>query len=86
MAIRKEDLFKLVESLNNEDKKVAFDFMEFLIERSNKQKPESWKRIDELDSDREPLTKEESQQLEDEEGYVLGEDAKREYGLRVDLP
>lgn len=86
MAIRKEDLHRMVESLNNEDKKAAFDFMEFLIERSRNQKPKYWKNIDESESDNEPLTKEEMKQLESEEGYIIGEDAKREYGLQVDLP
>lgn len=47
MAIRKEDLYQMVEALNEEDKKAAFDFMEFLIEISRKQKPESWQKIDE---------------------------------------
>ncbi|MEB1809722.1 MAG: hypothetical protein LPK26_20930 [Bacillaceae bacterium] len=47
MDIRKEDLYKMVESLSDEDKKAAFDFMEFLIERSKNKKPESWQRIDE---------------------------------------
>ena len=86
MAIRKEDLYKMVESLNDEDKKAAFDFMEFLIERAKNQKPKSWKKIDELESDNEPLTKEEVKQLESEEGYITREDAKREFGLQVDLP
>lgn len=86
MVIRKEDLYRMVESLNNEDKKVAFDFMEFLIERSRNQKPKSWKNIDELESDNEPLTKGEIKQKESEEGYISGEDAKREFGLQVDLP
>ena len=38
MAIRKDDLYKLVDNLNSEDKKAAFDFMQFLVERSQKGK------------------------------------------------
>ncbi len=86
VAVRKEDLYRMVESLSNEDKKAAFDFIEFLVERSKNKKPQSWQDIDELDSDGEPLTDEEREQLESEEGYVSGEDAKREFGLQVDLP
>ena len=71
MAIRKEDLYKMVESLNNEDMKTAFDFMQFLIERSKNKKPKSWQEID---------------QLESEEGNISGEGVKREFGLQVDLP
>ncbi|MBU9714099.1 hypothetical protein [Evansella tamaricis] len=86
MAIRKEDLYKMVESLNEEVKKAAFDFMEFLIERSKNKKPESWQKIDELESDNDPLTEEEREQLESKDGYISGEDEKREFGLQVDLP
>jgi len=86
MAIRKEDLYKMVESLSAEDKKAAFDFMEFLIERSKNKKPESWQKIDELEGDNDPLTEEERKQLESKDGYISGEDAKREFGLQVDLP
>ena len=86
MAIRKEDLFKMVDSLNNEDKKAAFDFIQFLIERSKNNKPKIWEEIDQSESENEPLTEDELQQLESDEGYISGEDAKREFGLQVDLP
>lgn len=85
MAIHKEDLYRMLDSLSNEDKKATLDFIEFLIERSKKQKPKPWQKIDELESDNESLTKEEVKQLESEEGYITGEDAKREFGLQVDL-
>ncbi|MGD6968351.1 hypothetical protein ACQCVP_18125 [Rossellomorea vietnamensis] len=86
MAVRKEDLFRMVDSLSKEDKKAALDFIEFLVERSKNKKPQSWQDIDELDSDDETLTDEERKQLNSEEGYVSGEDAKREFGLQIDLP
>lgn len=86
MAIHKEDLFKMIESLSNEDKKTAFDFIKFLIERSKNKKPESWQMIDELEADSEALAKEEREQYEREAGYISGEDAKYEFGLQVDLP
>lgn len=63
--------------------------MEFFYikkERSKKEKPKSWKDIDELESDDEPLTEEEIEQLNSEEGFISGEDAKREFGLQIDLP
>ena len=86
MAIRKDDLYKLVDNLNSEDKKAAFDFMQFLVERSKRGKPQSWHDIDQLESDDEPLTEEELEQLNSDEGFISGEDAKREFGLQVDLP
>lgn len=76
----------MVESLSDEDKKAAFDFMEFLIERSKNKKPESWQKIVELESDSDPLTEEELKQLKSKDGYISREDAKREFGLQVDLP
>lgn len=48
---KKKDLYKMVKSLSNEDKKIAFDFIVFLIERSTNKKPESWQKIDELEAD-----------------------------------
>jgi|GEM_PF-2307855 len=44
-----------------------------------------WERIDEIDAE-EVLTEEERQQLQSDEGYITGGEAKREFGLRVDLP
>ncbi|HHY74357.1 MAG TPA: hypothetical protein GX497_14260 [Bacillus bacterium] len=85
MAIRKEELNKMFDSLRNEDKKAAYDFMQFLIERSKK-KPTPWKKIDELEPDCEPLTEDELEQMNSKEGYISGEDAKREFGLQIDLP
>jgi len=42
--------------------------------------------IDDLKSDNKPLDEEELKQLESKEGYISAEDAKREFGLQVDLP
>ncbi|WP_243293177.1 hypothetical protein [Bacillus sp. FJAT-47783] len=85
MAIRKEDLYRLVDCLDQQDQKAAFDFLDFLIQRS-KQKPKHWEQVDMADPDDQPLSKQELEQLNSEEGYVSGEDAKREFGLQVDLP
>lgn len=85
MAIRKEELYRLVDRLDQKDQKAAFDFLEFLVQRSKK-KPKDWENIDMADPDHEPLSKQELDQLNSKEGYVLGEDAKREFGLQVDLP
>ncbi|MCQ6529839.1 hypothetical protein [Bacillus mycoides] len=38
------------------------------------------------DLDHEPLSTQELEQLNSEEGYVSGKDAKREFGLQIDLP
>ena len=86
MAIRKDESDRKMEAVSNQDKKAAFDFIELLIERSKNKKPITWLEIDELENDSEPLTEEELEQLESKEGYISGEDAKREFGLQVDLP
>ena len=85
MAIRKEELYRLVDRLDQQDEKAAFDFLEFLIERSKKT-PKDWEKIDKAEPEYEPLSKQELEQLNSEEGYVSGEDAKIEFGLQVDLP
>ena len=86
MSMRKEDLVEMVESLDNEDRKAALTFIEFLKERAKNKTPEAWQKINELEKDYEPLSKEELCQYESEEGYISGEVAKDEYGLQVDLP
>ncbi len=85
MVIRKEDIHNLVERLPEDDQKTVFDFMQYILNRSTK-KSDGWKTIDQLDPDDEPLTEEELRQLNSDAGYVTGEEAKREFGLRVDLP
>ena len=59
--------------------------MQYLLNRSTK-KLNGWEIIDQADSDDEPLTEEELRQLNSDAGYVTGEEAKREFGLQVDLP
>lgn len=85
MVVRKDDLYSLIERLQEPDQKTAFDFLQYLIERSER-KPLSWEEIDRQEPDDEPLTEEELRQLKSDGGYVSGEDAKREFGLQVDLP
>ena len=85
MVVRKEDIHNLVERLPEDDQKTVFDFMQYLLNRSTK-KPDGWEQIDQTDPDDEPLTEEELRQLNSDAGYVTGEEAKREFGLQVDLP
>jgi hypothetical protein len=85
MAIRKEELYLLIDRLDLQDQKAAFDFLEFLVQRS-KRNSKDWEKIDMADPDQEPLSEQELEQLNSKEGYVSGEDAKREFGLQVDLP
>lgn len=85
MVVRKEDIHILVERLQEHDQKTVYDFLQYLIERSEK-KPSGWAEIDKAKPDDEPLTKEELRQLNSDSGYVTGEEAKREFGLQVDLP
>ena len=85
MVVRKEDIHILVERLQEHDQKTVFDFLRYLIDRSEK-KPVSWEEIDKAEPDEEPLTKEEHRQLNSDAGYVTGEEAKREFELQIDLP
>jgi hypothetical protein len=85
MAIGKEEIYNLIERLPDNERKTAFDFLKYLVDRSAK-KPDSWIEIDKAGTDDEPLTKEEIKQLKSDSGYITGEEAKREFGLQVDLP
>lgn len=85
MVVRKEDIHNLVERLREYDQKTAFDFLQYLIERSGR-KPNGWAEIDKAKPDDEPLTEEELRQINSNAGYVTEEEAKREFGLQVDLP
>lgn len=85
MVIRKEDIHDLVERLPEDDQKTVFDFMQYLLNRST-QKEEGWEQINQADPDDEPLTEQELRQLNSDAGYVTGKDARREFGLQVDLP
>lgn len=85
MVVRKEDIHDLVDRLQKHDQKTVFDFLQYLIDRSEK-KPVGWAEIDKAKADGEPLTEEELRQLNSDSGYVTGEEAKREFGLQVDLP
>lgn len=85
MEVRKDDIHNLVERLPEHDQKTAFDFLQYLIDRS-KGKPAGWTEIDQAEPDEEPLTEEELRQLNSDAGYVTGEEAKREFELQADLP
>lgn len=39
MVVRKEDIHSLVERLKEHDQKTAFDFLQYLIERSERKLP-----------------------------------------------
>jgi hypothetical protein len=84
MAVRKEVLHNLIDQLNEADRKTVLDFMLYLIDRSKK--PDFWKAVDAAEPEDIPLNREEKEQLESDEGYITGEEAKREFGLQVDLP
>ncbi|NHN35381.1 hypothetical protein [Paenibacillus agricola] len=85
MVVKKEDIHHLVDRLPEFDQKTAFDFLQYLIDRSG-HKPNGWAEIDNREPDDEPLSEKELRQLNTNSGYVTGEDAKREFGLQVDLP
>ncbi|MGQ0515744.1 hypothetical protein ACT453_29930 [Bacillus sp. D-CC] len=55
MAIRKDELYQLIDRLDRQDEKAAFDFLEFLVQRSKK-KPNDWGKIDIADPDHDDLS------------------------------
>jgi len=60
----------LKDHLDQQDEKAAFDdFLEFLVQRSKK-KPKDWEKIDMVYPDHEPLSTQELEQLNSEEGMI----------------
>ncbi|WP_082816487.1 hypothetical protein [Geobacillus thermoleovorans] len=84
LAVRKQLLYELIDRLNEADHQTAYDFLTYLLDRARREQM-MWERIDETDEE-EVLTEEERQQLQSDEGYITGGEAKREFGLQVDLP
>lgn len=82
MAIDKQDIIELFEHLPEKAKQSAFDYLQFL---SAKHRPD-WDDIFQLSPDIEPLSAEEEEQISRKEGFITGEEAKREFNLKVDLP
>lgn len=83
MAISNDDLIKLVKLLPEHAKQSAYDYLQFLAIRHTRP---DWSEIDKIKPDDEPLTDEELRQMKSDAGYVTGKEAKREFGLQVDLP
>lgn len=82
MAINNEDVIALFEQLSEKEKQSAFDYIQYLSIRN---RPD-WNEIALLDPDDIPLSDEELQQLNANEGFISGEEANREFNLKVDLP
>lgn len=82
MAVNKEEAIKLFEQLPESAQQSAFDFMKYLSDRD---RPD-WEEIAQLEPDQIPLSEEEERQLKAREGFITGEDAKREFNLQADLP
>lgn len=82
MSISKEEILRLFEQLPEKAKQSAFDYIQFL---SIRHRPD-WNEIAQLDPDDIPLSEEEEQQLHADEGFVTGEEARREFKLEIDLP
>ncbi|MDD2234534.1 MAG: hypothetical protein PHZ11_08060 [Desulfitobacteriaceae bacterium] len=80
MAISNDDIFKLINILPEEAKQIAYDFLKSLTTRPD------WDEIEKMEPDDIPLSDEELRQLNSDAGFVTGEEAKREFGLQVDLP
>ncbi|WP_232730016.1 hypothetical protein [Paenibacillus phocaensis] len=74
----------MIDHLNEQDQNTAYDFLRYLIDRSENKM--GWDEISRLEPDNEPLSDEELRQLKALTEFVSGEEAKREFGLQVDLP
>ncbi|GGA38390.1 hypothetical protein GCM10007416_09120 [Kroppenstedtia guangzhouensis] len=76
MSIEKDDLHKLVDRLREQDKKSAYDFLRYLIDRQK----DPYYEINQREPDDVPMNEEELEQFHDEE-FVSWEAVKR--GLKI---
>lgn len=83
MSISNDDLVNLINVLPEEAKRSVYDFVKFLA--AGNSRPD-WDEILKMEPDDVPLSEEELRQLNSDAGFVTGEEAKREFGLQVDLP
>jgi hypothetical protein len=85
MSIRNEDIYHLIDQLDNDDRKIVFDLLQRLIHRPIKMTDEDGEQFI-VEADNSPLTKEEIKALEQadreiDNGEVVDwEEAKRELG------
>ncbi|WP_297990942.1 hypothetical protein [Anoxybacillus sp.] len=85
MVVDKKVLHEMIEQLSESDQKSAYEFLLHLLQRAKKDH-KWWDEMEEVSEEEALLTGEEKRQLQGDEGYVTGGDAKREFGLQVDLP
>jgi hypothetical protein len=77
-------LNRLYNQLPKQTQKNVIDYLEFLVQKNKSTDLKAiWDNIPEVD---EPLTAEEEKILQEEGEYLTGEEAKREFKLRIDLP
>jgi len=84
MSINKKDLIDLIEQLPDSAQRSAYDYLNFLV-YDNVTRPD-WDEIARIEPDTIPLSEEEQRQLGSKEGFITGEEAKREFNLQIDLP
>ncbi|MFM9282250.1 DUF2281 domain-containing protein [Paenibacillus jiagnxiensis] len=83
MAVNKEKkLLELFQQLPETEQNSTLDFVEYLAERQRRNTLQQF--YDNLPEVDEPFSQEELDQLNNKEGFITGEAAKREFNL--DLP
>lgn len=75
MSLAKQDLHKVIDSLNEQQTHSVYDFAKYLVDRQMK---DFWDQVDASPADKEPLTEEEQEQMKDRDDFTSLEDAKRE--------
>ncbi|WP_461201596.1 hypothetical protein [Anoxybacillus sp. TBDG-1] len=85
MVVDKKLLHEMIEQLRESDQQSAYEFLLHLLQKAKKDH-KWWGEMEEVSEEEALLTEEEKRQLQGDEGYVTGGDAKREFGLQIDLP
>jgi hypothetical protein len=81
MAINKEAVIRLFEQLPETAQQSALDYLQFLSKQHSRL---DWNDIAKLDPDDEPLSDEETKQLDSKLGFMSWEEAMNELDLPTD--
>jgi len=81
LSVTKDDLYKIIDHLSESDMASAYDYLQYLIERTKQRKQRNWADIAKLSPDDDPLNEEEMRQLNASDDYIPLEKTIKEYGI-----
>lgn len=81
LSVTKNDLYKMIDKLNDADTTSAFDYLQYLVTRSMQAKNGTWAQLAQLPPDDDPFNEEERRQFAAPEDYISIKQAEDEYDI-----